>query len=146
MGMFEMTLSGCWPNYVRPLVDNVSHWFAVYFIIYVSWVVFAVTRIITAIFLKSTMDNQLIDDEVMASGHLRQKEKCVKRLAKLFQDADTSGDGLLSLDEMECLLADDHAKTWLQTLGLEVYETKQLFSLLDDGDGAITIDEFLTGI
>ena len=54
--MYEVTLAGCWPSYVRPLLENVSHWYAAFFVIYVAVVVFAVIRVITAIFLKDSMD------------------------------------------------------------------------------------------
>merc|ERR1712087_451152 len=53
--MFEVTLSGGWPNYVRPLVEKVSPWYAVFYLVYVVCVVFALIRIITALFLKSTL-------------------------------------------------------------------------------------------
>merc|ERR1712107_467808 len=32
--MFEVTLSGCWPNYVETLSSKVSPWYAVYFLVY----------------------------------------------------------------------------------------------------------------
>merc|ERR1719316_873329 len=53
--LFEVTLSGCWPTYFRPLIDKVSVWYAVFAIFYVTMVVFAVIRIITALFLKKTL-------------------------------------------------------------------------------------------
>ena len=53
--MFEATFSGCFPNYFRPLVYEVHGAFAIFIIVYVVAVVFAVTRIITALFLKDTL-------------------------------------------------------------------------------------------
>merc|ERR1711972_898395 len=45
------------------------------------------------------------------------------------------------------MMTNPRVKAWLNILGLEVHETKQLFHLLDDsGDGQITADEFMKGI
>merc|ERR1719401_1578591 len=53
--MFELTFSGGWPNYARRVVEEV-HWaYAFFYATYVSVVVFAVTRIISALFLKDTL-------------------------------------------------------------------------------------------
>jgi hypothetical protein len=53
--LFEVTLAGCWPNYIRPLIDHVSAWYILFAVLYISMVVFAIIRIITAIFLKETL-------------------------------------------------------------------------------------------
>merc|ERR1719346_239900 len=53
--MFEVTLSGCWPTYVRPVIEQVSVFYAIFFVLYVSLVVFAVIRVITALFLRETL-------------------------------------------------------------------------------------------
>eukprot|EP00928_Gymnodinium_smaydae_P073118 TRINITY_DN5635_c0_g5_i1.p1 TRINITY_DN5635_c0_g5~~TRINITY_DN5635_c0_g5_i1.p1 ORF type:complete len:285 (+),score=42.59 TRINITY_DN5635_c0_g5_i1:212-1066(+) len=143
---FEVTMSGCWPNYVTPVVKRVSAWYLALFIPYITFVVFAVIRIITALFLKATMDMATSDAEMVAVEQMKKKEEMMRKLRLLFEDADESGDGLLSLSELEHLLEDAKVKSWLHTLGLEVHETKLLFHLIDDGKGYITVDEFLRGI
>eukprot|EP00928_Gymnodinium_smaydae_P073117 TRINITY_DN5635_c0_g4_i1.p1 TRINITY_DN5635_c0_g4~~TRINITY_DN5635_c0_g4_i1.p1 ORF type:complete len:568 (+),score=73.44 TRINITY_DN5635_c0_g4_i1:58-1761(+) len=143
---FEMTMSGCWPNYVTPVVKRVSSWYLVLFIPYITFVVFAVIRIITALFLKATMDIATSDAEMVAVEQMQKKEHMMRKLRMLFEDADESGDGLLTLPELESLMEDPKVKSWLNTLGLEVHETKLLFHLIDDGDGYITADEFLRGV
>merc|ERR1712190_373596 len=52
--MFELTLSGGWPTYARPLIEKVSVWFAPAFMLYVTVVVFAFVRIAVALFIKET--------------------------------------------------------------------------------------------
>ena len=51
--MFEITHSGSWPAVVRPIVEKVNAWYAVLFLTYITLVVFAVIRIVTALFLKA---------------------------------------------------------------------------------------------
>merc|ERR1712226_934086 len=53
--LFEVTLSGCWPTYFRPLIEDVSGWYLSFVFTYISFVVFAIMRIITAMFLKETL-------------------------------------------------------------------------------------------
>ena len=50
--MFEITHSGSWPAVVRPIVEQVNAWYAILFLTYITLVVFAVIRIVTALFLK----------------------------------------------------------------------------------------------
>eukprot|EP00418_Pyrodinium_bahamense_P023839 CAMPEP_0179132258 /NCGR_PEP_ID=MMETSP0796-20121207/62854_1 /TAXON_ID=73915 /ORGANISM="Pyrodinium bahamense, Strain pbaha01" /LENGTH=52 /DNA_ID=CAMNT_0020831197 /DNA_START=1 /DNA_END=155 /DNA_ORIENTATION=+ len=52
--MFEATFSGCWPTYARPLIERVSVWYAAFFILYVTIVVFSTVRIVSALFLRDT--------------------------------------------------------------------------------------------
>merc|ERR1719409_205907 len=44
--MFEVTLSGCWPNYSRRMIEEVHQAFCIFWLFYVTVVVFAVIRII----------------------------------------------------------------------------------------------------
>merc|ERR1740121_1582103 len=139
--MFEVTMAGCWPNYVRPLIVRFGAAYGIFFIFYVAWVVFAVIRLITAIFLKETMDAANADTEMLAASQMRKKQAYLSKLRLFFDEADASGDGLLDFTELETVLANPRVKTWLQVLGLEVHETKSLFRLLDNGDGLITVDD-----
>merc|ERR1740121_248176 len=144
--MFEVTMSGCWPNYVRPLIQRFGMGYDIFFTIYVAWVVFAVMRLISAIFLKETMDAANADTEMVAAMNMRKKEAYFQKLRLFFDEADLSGDGVLELSELEAVLANPRVKNWLQVLGLEVHETKFLFRLLDNGEGLITVDDFMKGI
>ena len=63
--MFEITFSGGWPSSVRPLVDDVSIYFAVPCLLYVVFIVFAALRLITALLVRSTMQ-AMSNDAAMA--------------------------------------------------------------------------------
>lgn len=143
--MFEATLSGCWPNYVRPLID-INSWYAVIYIFYVSVVVFAIIRIITALFLKETLQNAYEDADMMIREQLKKKQAYLGKLAQAFEVMDESGDGTITYDEFQGMLANPDVKAYLSVLDLEVHETKTLFHLLDGGDGQITYAEFIEGI
>jgi len=144
--MFEVTLSGGWPMYARRLVEEVSGWYAIFWIFYIWVVVFAIIRIITAIFLKETLQVAASDAEMMVNEQMKAKQHYVKKLSTVFNALDTSGDGRLSEPEFKTIMSHPKVKSWLQILELEVHDAEGLFHLLDDGDGEITYDEFLQGV
>jgi len=144
--MFEFTFSGCWPNYARPVIDKVSPYYAIFFVIYVAAVVFAITRIITALFLKETLQVAANDADMMVQEQLRDKALTAEKFRGVFEAADTSGDGMLSFEEFEALLSRPKVSAWLAVLGLDAKEASSLFYLLDDGDGGIDSEEFVEGM
>eukprot|EP00913_Durusdinium_trenchii_P018603 g17481.t1 len=109
--MFQVTFAGCWPSYVNPLFDNVSMWYALFFCIYVTFVVFAVMRVITAIFLKETLDAAGEDHEVVMSEKEATKKKYLRKLERIFHEMDVSGDGLVSEEEFKSMM-EDPPETW----------------------------------
>mmetsp|Transcript_32832 Transcript_32832/g.83062 ORF Transcript_32832/g.83062 Transcript_32832/m.83062 type:complete len:748 (+) Transcript_32832:108-2351(+) len=130
---FELTFSGGWPNYARKLVEDVNPLFALFWAVYVSCIIFAMTRIISALFLKETLQTAQKDAEMQTA----------RKLANVFSAADTSGDGRITMQEFTKLLQKSHVKTYLEKLGLEADDPEQLFKLMDDGDGQLTNEEFL---
>jgi len=143
--VFEMTFSGGWPLYCRVLVEEVSVGFAYFFGVYVTTVVFAMTRIITALFLKDTLAVAANDADMMIREKAREKKAYAAKLLEFFNAADTSGDGKITFLEFEEFLADPRVVTYLATLELDASETENLFSMLDDGDGSVTAEEFVEG-
>lgn len=144
--MFEITFAGSWPAYARPVLNHVSDWYAVFFIIYITLVVFAVMRVITAIFLKDTFDAANNDADMMVSERKHKIKSYVKKLEEIFYAADASGDGVISEQELGELLKNEEVVRYLEALDLEVHQGTALFHLLDDGDGEITYQEFIDGI
>jgi len=143
--VFELTFSGGWPNYARPLVEEVTHWYGFFFVIYISIVVFAMFRIITALFLKDTLSVAAGDSEMMISERMREKQTYAAKLRDFFTAADTSHDGNLSIEEFADIIQSDGIKAYLSILELDVSEATHLFAMLDDGDGMVSLDEFLKG-
>jgi len=144
--MIEVTFSGGWPNYARRVAEEVNWLYAIFFSGYAMCVVFAVTRIITALFLKDTMNIAASDAELMIDQKMKEKASYVHKLDEIFSVADTSNDGMLSIDELHEILENPRARTWFQLLELEVHEIQALFNLIDNGDGCVTRQEFLQGV
>merc|ERR1712048_1383803 len=81
---------------------------------------------------------------------VRQKEKAAaihkRKMHKLFEEADDSGDGILSREEFIQVVSTSSVKTWLASMELDAGDAETLWSLLDDGDGHLTADELIKGV
>mmetsp|Transcript_59058 Transcript_59058/g.127769 ORF Transcript_59058/g.127769 Transcript_59058/m.127769 type:complete len:649 (-) Transcript_59058:109-2055(-) len=144
--MFEILNAGSWPAVVRPLFDKVSWWYVIFILLYVTFVVFAMKTIISALFLKDTLSAASQDLEEVIAETMKKKEAYMNKLRAFFETADTSGDGALSREEFETILANPKVTSWLQILDLEVAESGTLFDLLAQDTGQVTIDQFMQGI
>merc|ERR1712048_1070735 len=113
---------------------------------YVSFVVFAVIRVITAIFLKETLDAAENDADVAVSERRAKTAADLDKLRRIFIHSDKNGDGMVTFAEFESVMSQTDVQHYLSSLDLEIDEYKMLFTLLDDGDGIITYDEFIDGL
>jgi len=144
--VFELTFSGCWPNYARTLIEDVNVWFTVFFGVYVTGVVFAMIRIISALFLKDTLQAAANDADFVVQEKQSEVKTFVAKLLDLFQEADKNGDGFLSSQEMDEVLSYPKVKLWMNVIGLDVTDTKSLFNVLAGHDGRVSGEEFVKGI
>eukprot|EP00931_Biecheleriopsis_adriatica_P099551 TRINITY_DN7415_c0_g1_i1.p1 TRINITY_DN7415_c0_g1~~TRINITY_DN7415_c0_g1_i1.p1 ORF type:complete len:705 (-),score=116.96 TRINITY_DN7415_c0_g1_i1:171-2285(-) len=143
--MFEVLLAN-WIPACRILTDNVSEWFALLFILYRCLVGFAVLNVVNAVFIQATLKVSQQDSELLIAQKEMQNEATKRNLSLLFTEIDSSGDGMLSMEELESVIEDPKMKTWMGALDIDTSDLKQLFKLLDDGDGEVSSEEFLGGI
>ncbi|CAE7419918.1 unnamed protein product [Symbiodinium natans] len=135
-----------WPTNARPVLERVSHAFVIFYLLYITIIVFAVIRVISAIFLKDTLDEANNDAAHLVLDRLRKKAEYIERLEGVFKTLDVTGRGTLSETVLNHMLANPKVKAYFQTLEVDVQEGAALFHLLDDGDGEVTLDEFIDGI
>mmetsp|Transcript_115682 Transcript_115682/g.323507 ORF Transcript_115682/g.323507 Transcript_115682/m.323507 type:complete len:446 (+) Transcript_115682:1-1338(+) len=140
---FELTFSGGWPTYARRLVEDVSSVYAFFFVLYIACVTFATFRIITALFLRDTLCVATADTELMIQEKIREKESYAQKLRFFFEVADTNGDGVLTREEFEDVLKDEHIKSYLAILELDGGAGDHLFEMLVDGGHRVTSEEFV---
>merc|ERR1712060_533516 len=62
-----------------------------------------------------------------------------------FNELDVSGDGKLSIEEFEELLNIDQVSAWMDLLDISTKDVDELFRAVDDGDGQISMSEFVKG-
>merc|ERR1719359_422433 len=112
--MFEITFApGAWAKVARPIIEEVNGFYALFFVGYVSGVTFAIIRVITAVFLRETLQVASHDSEIQISDKLSQKSKYKEDVKQLFQAADKTGDGRVSHEEFEDILNNPRVQTWL---------------------------------
>lgn len=143
--MFEVLFAN-WAPACRVLIDNVSEWYSVAFIVYRCFVGFAVLNVVNAVFVQSTMKVALADEEIISNEKARSQEAYRRRVNHIFRQADVSGDGIIDLSEFLRLLEHPQLQVWLHLLELDPTDLFSLFRMLDDGDGEISVEEFETGI
>mmetsp|Transcript_66034 Transcript_66034/g.146682 ORF Transcript_66034/g.146682 Transcript_66034/m.146682 type:complete len:286 (+) Transcript_66034:263-1120(+) len=144
--LYEVTFAGNWPTNVRPVLERVSQTFVIFYLLYITIIVFAVIRVISAIFLKDTLDEAHNDAQHLVLDRMRKKAEYIDRLEGVFKTLDVHGAGTLSEEGLNNMLANPKVKAYFQTLEVDVQEGHALFHLLDNGDGEVTLDEFIDGI
>jgi len=143
--LFEVTFSGAWPTRATRVLE-VNQGFSLFFFFYVTVVVFAVIRVISAIFLKDTLDAAQNDAEQLVMDKIATKAKLISRLEGMFKVMDGCGTGMITEERLTEIMENPKVAAYFQTLDLDVHEGKALFHLLDNGDGEVTQDEFISGI
>lgn len=144
--VFEVTMSGGWPTYARRLVEEVSVAFALYWVIYVMSVVFALLRIITAIFLRETLNQAQKDEENTFSEDMKRHGDCMVVLRQKFDEIRDPDTDLLTLAQVVRVLEDPAMGDMLRKVEIDVMQAEGLFHLLDDGDGLVPQEEFISGM
>lgn len=144
--LYEVTFAGNWPTNVRPILNKVSHFYVLFFVFYVTVITFAVIRVISAVFLKDTLDAAQNDAENLVVERLRKKDEYVARLEAVFKAIDKQGDGMITEERLTDILSHPNVEAYFQTLDIDVQESANLFHIIDNGDGEVTLDEFIDGI
>eukprot|EP00913_Durusdinium_trenchii_P020446 g19207.t1 len=142
--MFEVLFAN-WAIPARICVEYVHEAFIYIFIFYRCLVGFAVLNVVSAVFVQQTMKVAQQDQEYMMNLKQKQAENYAQKLKRFFTTLDSSGDGLVSWDEFAVLLHDPQLQIWMSTLDLETHDLVQLFQMIDDGDGEISVEEFIDG-
>lgn len=143
--MFEITLAN-WVTSCRLLYTEVSWTYGLFFIVYRGCFMFAVVRVISAVFLAETARCASNDDALAMHKKQRQKEVYCRKLHAIFSELDSSRDGVLTREEFLPLMSDDVLKTWLATLEIDTQDLDYLFDVLDLGDRKIDIQAFTNGM
>lgn len=107
---------------------------------------FALIKVITAVFLAETTRSANSDDSIAVQKRKSQSKLYEQKLTEIFRELDETGDGFLTLEEFMPLITDELLTTWLMTLEIDTHDLAHLFGILDTGDNKIDIQEFTAGM
>ncbi|CAE7346178.1 SCN11A [Symbiodinium natans] len=138
LSMFEILFAN-WSPCCRILVENVSEWFSVFFLLYRCVLGFAILNVVNSVFVQQTMKTASSDEELAFKQKQRDADLYTKKVRKLFQTMDSSGDGAINLEEFAKLVQSPKLRFWMSQLELEYHDLLSLFEFLDNGDGQITL-------
>lgn len=144
--LFEATMSGGWPNYARKMIEEVNVLYGFWWVGYVSVVIFAVMRVVTALFIQKTMSMAQADEELMLLEKLKEKEEMLIAFRGFLFECDTDGDGEMNRAELQELLKDVTLQYWLERIGIEKHELVGLFNVLDEGGGVVSHEDIIGGV
>jgi hypothetical protein len=130
----------------RRIMDTVNEWYALFFILYKLFIGFALMNILKGIFLNETFKAAESNDEIMVLQVERKTKAHIAKMRKLWEIADATGDGRIGFQEFRVVTDIPGVQKWLASMDLDVADVERVFSLLDDGDGAISFDELCHGI
>lgn len=149
--MFELTMAvNMWAKLGRMLIFDVN-WMWIFFFASYGWlVIFAVIRVISAMFLKQTLAAAASDPQNAMAEKNAKRQKETEQLRFFFSLGDNNYDGFLGFSEFQQLLRKPEFEHMLSILGVDATDAEKFFhSLADhdaDGEPVINETQFVDGI
>lgn len=134
-----------WNSKMEMILTYVPHsW--VFFYLYISVAVFVLMNLVTAIIVDNALSHSRQDDQARIEQLELMRHKELEEMKSFFHLMDRDGDGGLDWDEFEAAFNDPRLSNKWKILDFHPGECRDLFDLLDDGDGNIETDEFFAGL
>merc|ERR1740122_183144 len=134
-----------WADVMAPL-GPLPWWYTVVFLCFVSFLIFGVLNVVTAIFVENAYKLAQTDKKEMVREQIRQQSAWVQQIRDIFGEADQDQSGTLSWDEFQSHIEHPVIKAYFASLDLDFTEARGLFALLDTtGCGQINIQAFVKG-
>lgn len=134
-----------WNGIVRPMKERVW-WCWMYFYAYIAVAVIVLMNLVTAILVDKALNNAKLDDQTLVELKQQAQKEELEGFVEGFRHVDLDGDGALSWQEFMHLMEVKEIKTRLNMLNFTEADLYDLFRLLDNGDGTLTLSEFHEGL
>merc|ERR1719352_2060408 len=134
-----------WNGIARPMMKHIG-WSWMFFYAYISVAVIVLLNLVTAIIVDNAMANSRKDEEQELAQRQVEKQRHLQEFRTLFDTMDVDGDGQLTWQEFENAFEVPEVATKLKMLDFEPDSCRELFALLDTGDGALSLVEFFDGM
>lgn len=137
LSLFQGVTGGVdWHAIADPLIDGISPWFGLLFIVFMAFCILALLNVITGTFVE-TMSQQA--KELQLRNRIYQARR-------LFREIDIDGSGFISPDEILGQTSTPAVQEFFETIDVDPSDAKGLLEVIDiDGNGKINFEEFLEG-
>jgi len=145
--LFKATTGGApWEQLLQPLED-ISWVFVVGFIVYLTFILYALYNIVTGIFVGKLTALTRRDTDKRMKYLVNMRGSSISKFARYLEKADTFGTGTVTEAQLEAQLEDPDFLMHLQDVGMEDWEARGVFDLLDvDSLGQIRTEDFLHAV
>lgn len=134
-----------WTSIARPIMKYVA-WSWIYFYLYICIAVFVLMNLVTAIIVENALKNSQKDAEELLAEKDREREQAFHQFRHLFNLIDVDGNGELSKNELEAAFEDPEIEVQLRLLDIRREDCREIFDLIDTGDGVLSLQEFFDGL
>mmetsp|Transcript_819 Transcript_819/g.1798 ORF Transcript_819/g.1798 Transcript_819/m.1798 type:complete len:696 (+) Transcript_819:95-2182(+) len=135
-----------WSLLVAPL-QKIHQWYALFFVVYVAFVVFGVMNILTAIFVESATHIAEVDRELVIQDSITKDKLNIQLIRRMFKNCDLDSAGEVSVREVEKRLQEPDHVEFLKVLGIDLSDSSQLLELLGAQDkDRIPLEELIYAV
>lgn len=130
---------------VEAALAGISPLLVLIFLMYFSFIYFAILNVVTGVFCSSAIESASEDAGMLIVDHMRKTEEYAAKLTNLFKQIDADNSDTISILEFEENFGDPEVKALFQTLGIDEDKAWKLFEILDENeDGEIHVEEFVS--
>jgi len=142
----ELTLGG-YGTMARTLIEHVSEWWAIFFILHRGAVGFAIVTVIRGVIITETLRVAAQDDVVLLSHKTTAKELHRQKMERLFALVDADGSDIIEVDEFRRACKNPVLQTWLQSLELDVRDADMVYKAIAGPDSdCLTKTDLILGM
>jgi len=134
-----------WNGIARPMMEYIS-WSFAYWYLYIAIAVIVMMNLVTAVIVENALKNSQNDADALLQEKKKQKQLELARFRQVFNDLDENGDGELTWQEFKSAFDDKGLSSDLRLLGIEPENCREMFNIMDTGDGILSVEEFFEGI
>jgi len=144
--MFQLMTLDTWSDTIAwPVMETQFH-YSIFFVVFIGLGVFVFWNLITAVIVENAFSIAKEDSAHQAKEAEMDKKRELKELANLFLEIDKDGSGELTTEEFFGAMRNKKVQQMIALLELKPSELEDVWNILDDGDGLLTIKEFTNGI
>ena len=143
--LFQLMTLDSWTGFARPMIE-VQPWTGGFFIFFISVAVFVMLNLVTAVIVENAFSDSKSEEKELAVRLEREKEEELEDLKQFFLQIDLDGNGVLTKPEFFKATKQRKIRQKLRALDIMPKDIDELWDILDEGKGEMTVEDFQSGI